>query len=72
MTATGNPYAAFVVNSWISKNWGDQGADAGLYQNDDIHAIRILAMEPASSVVGRSLLQPGQRAAAHPGRDSGA
>ena len=26
-----------------------QGADAGLYDNSDIHAIRILAMEPATS-----------------------
>ncbi len=51
VTATGNPYAAFSVNSWIALNWADQGADAGLYQNEDIHAIRILAMEPASSVV---------------------
>ena len=51
VTATGNPYAAFGVNSWITLNWADQGADAGLYKNEDIHAIRILAMEPASSVV---------------------
>src|SRR5947208_9756174 len=35
-------------------NWGGQGADAGLYSNDDIHAIRILAMEPATlPVAGR-------------------
>jgi hypothetical protein len=27
-------------------NWHNQGADAGLYSNDDIHAIRIVAMEP--------------------------
>ncbi len=27
-------------------NWKNQGADAGLYENDDIHAVRILAMEP--------------------------
>ncbi|MSQ94210.1 MAG: hypothetical protein EXR98_06600 [Gemmataceae bacterium] len=32
-------------------NWGNQGADAGLYDNSDIHAIRILAMEPATSPV---------------------
>jgi hypothetical protein len=51
VTATGNPFAAFSVNSWIGLNWADQGADAGLYTNDQIHAIRILAMEPASSVV---------------------
>ncbi len=29
-------------------NWHNQGADAGLYTNEDIHAVRILAMEPTS------------------------
>jgi hypothetical protein len=29
-------------------NWHNQGADDGLYTNDDIHAIRILVMEPTS------------------------
>ncbi|MCI0359973.1 MAG: hypothetical protein L0211_15960, partial [Planctomycetaceae bacterium] len=32
-------------------NWQNQGADAGLYTNSDIHALRILAMEPATSPV---------------------
>lgn len=31
-----------------SPNWINQGADAGRYANEDIHAIRILAMEPTS------------------------
>lgn len=31
-----------------SFNWTVQGADAGLYSNDDIHAIRILLLEPTS------------------------
>jgi hypothetical protein len=31
-----------------SHNWSVQGADAGLYANDDIHAIRILALEPTT------------------------
>jgi hypothetical protein len=31
-----------------SFNWTVQGSDAGLYQNDDIHAIRILLLEPTS------------------------
>jgi len=31
-----------------SYNWTHQGAEAGRYTNDDIHAIRILAMEPTS------------------------
>lgn len=29
-------------------NWTSQGADAGLYTNDQIHAVRILAMEPTT------------------------
>ncbi|MCE9603341.1 MAG: hypothetical protein K8U03_00385 [Planctomycetia bacterium] len=29
-------------------NWHNQGGDVGLYQNADIHAIRILAMEPTT------------------------
>jgi hypothetical protein len=29
-------------------NWHNQGADAGLYDNAEIHAIRILAMEPTT------------------------
>src|SRR5262249_44706730 len=31
-----------------SLNWVNQGADAGLYTNDDVHAVRILVMEPTS------------------------
>lgn len=31
-----------------SLNWFNQGADAGRYENEEIHAIRILAMEPRS------------------------
>src|SRR5262249_15855250 len=33
-------------------NWHNQGADAGLYRNDDIHAVRILAMEPTTDRKG--------------------
>jgi len=33
-----------------SFNWTVQGSDAGLYANDDIHAIRILMLEPTSDV----------------------
>ncbi|HTN74784.1 MAG TPA: hypothetical protein VL096_06035, partial [Pirellulaceae bacterium] len=29
-------------------NWHNQGGDAGLYDNSDIHALRILAMEPTT------------------------
>jgi hypothetical protein len=32
----------------VSLNWTNQGADAGRYANDDIHAIRILVMEPTT------------------------
>ena len=34
-------------------NWGEQGADAGLYSNDDIWGIRILVLEPVSDAVFR-------------------
>jgi hypothetical protein len=29
-------------------NWHNQGADAGLYDNSEVHAVRILAMEPTT------------------------
>ena len=32
-------------------NWGEQGADAGLYENSDIWGIRILILEPVSEVL---------------------
>src|SRR5205807_3148770 len=35
--------------NWEEGNWGSQGGDAGLYTNDQVHAIRILAMEPATA-----------------------
>lgn len=31
-----------------SLNWFNQGSDAGLYENDEIHAVRVLAMEPTT------------------------
>lgn len=31
-----------------SSNWFTQGADAGLYDDDDIYAVRILSMEPTT------------------------
>ena len=31
-----------------SLNWFNQGAEAGRYTNDDIHAIRILVLEPTT------------------------
>jgi hypothetical protein len=33
-------------------NWHNQGGDAGLYTNDDIHAVRILVMEPTTERKG--------------------
>jgi hypothetical protein len=51
VTATGDPYAAFSYSMSNPPNWGGQGADAGIYSNSDIHAIRILAMEPATQPV---------------------
>jgi hypothetical protein len=61
VTATGAPYSAFPTREHRT-NWDGQGADAGLYSNSDIHAIRILAMEPASvSVVGKFSNHAGER-----------
>ena len=37
-----------------SHNWSVQGADAGLYDNADIHAIRILLLEPTSETRKRT------------------
>jgi hypothetical protein len=51
VTATGDPYNAFSYSMSSPYNWGGQGADAGLYENSDIHAVRILAMEPATQAV---------------------
>jgi hypothetical protein len=48
VTAVGDPYAAWAHSMSSPFNWGGQGADAGLYENSDIHAVRILAMEPAT------------------------
>ena len=58
-----------------SSNWSWQGADAGRYTNADIWAVRILAMEPNTHRSVRpqrraAFLQPRERAAAHPRRDS--
>jgi hypothetical protein len=54
VTAVGEPYAAFTHSMQSPFNWGGQGAEAGLYTNSDIHAIRILVMEPATvPVAGR-------------------
>ena len=33
-------------------NWHNQGADAGLYENSDIHAVRLLVMEPTTDRKG--------------------
>jgi hypothetical protein len=42
------PEPFFVGNASVTLNWVTQGADAGLYSNEDIHAIRILATEPTT------------------------
>jgi hypothetical protein len=33
-------------------NWGLQGSDAGIYDNSEIHAIRIVAQEPRTDIKG--------------------
>jgi hypothetical protein len=61
VTAIGLPYAAFPTREHRT-NWDGQGADAGLYSNSDIHAIRILAMEPPSiPVAGKFSNLAGER-----------
>src|SRR5262249_50890481 len=61
VTAVGPPYSAFPTREHRT-NWDGQGADAGLYANSDIHAIRILALEPASlPVVGKFQNHAGER-----------
>jgi hypothetical protein len=36
----------------LTMNWGLQGADAGIYDNSDIHAIRIVVQEPRTDIRG--------------------
>lgn len=61
VTAVGMPYASFPTREHRT-NWDGQGADAGLYSNSDIHAIRILAMEPPSlTVAGKFSNHAGER-----------
>jgi hypothetical protein len=49
VTATWPGNGKVPYGTWEEGNWVSQGADAGLYGNDQIHAIRILAMEPTTS-----------------------
>jgi len=49
VTATWPGTGKVPYRNWEEGNWDRQGADAGLYTNDQIHAIRILAMEPATA-----------------------
>ncbi len=49
VTATWPGTGKVPYRTWEEGNWTEQGADAGLYTNDQIHAIRILAMEPATA-----------------------
>jgi mono/diheme cytochrome c family protein len=41
-----DPFNTF--QNGASSNWGSQGADAGLYDNSEIHAVRIVGMEPTA------------------------
>jgi hypothetical protein len=49
VTATWPGKGKVPYRNWEEGNWSSQGADAGFYTNDQIHAIRILAMEPATA-----------------------
>jgi hypothetical protein len=44
-------------------NWHNQGGDAGLYTNDEIHALRVLVMEPTTD--RREGPKSGRRFASH-------
>src|SRR5439155_16321224 len=61
VTSTGGLYAVFPSREHVT-NWTLQGGDAGLYSNSDIHAIRIVAMEPPSApTVGKFANPAGER-----------
>jgi hypothetical protein len=49
VTATWPGKEKVPYGNWEEGNWVSQGGDAGLYTNDQIHAIRILAMEPTTA-----------------------
>jgi hypothetical protein len=49
VTATWPGTGKVPYRHWEEGNWSEQGSDAGLYTNEQIHAIRILAMEPATA-----------------------
>ena len=57
VTATGGVYAVFPTREHVT-NWTLQGADAGLYSNSDIHAVRIIAMEPPSTATTSKVGNP--------------
>jgi hypothetical protein len=61
VTAVGSPYGAFPTREYRT-NWDGQGADAGLYSNSDIHALRIVVLEPPSlSVANKFFNFAGER-----------
>jgi hypothetical protein len=61
VTSTGGPYAVFPTRESVT-NWTLQGADSGLYDNSDIHGVRIVALEPPSMpTVGRFYNPAGER-----------
>jgi len=51
-TDPANKHQSYVFGRKWSLNWALQGSDAGLYENSDIHAIRILLQEPRTDVRG--------------------
>jgi hypothetical protein len=57
VTATGGSYAVFPTAATVT-NWTNQGADNGLYNNADIHAIRIVAQEPPSEATAGTFFNP--------------
>ena len=57
VTATGGPYAVFPTAASVT-NWTLQGADNGLYRNDDVHAVRVIAMEAPSAGTRDKFVNP--------------
>jgi hypothetical protein len=55
VTAVGTPKTpdSWYWSAWRT-NWGLQGSDAGIFDNSEIHAIRILAQEPRTDVDGNA------------------
>lgn len=57
VTSKGGAFAVFPTREHVT-NWTLQGADNGLYENSDIHGIRIIAMEGPSAGTASKFVNP--------------